>query len=322
MHAAIYRDAQVLLEERPTPVPSADQILVRVHASALNRADLLQRKGVYPAPPGWPADIGGLEYAGTVEAFGPGASRWKKGDRVMGLVGGGGHAEYVVVHQDEALAVPGKLSWPEAAAIPEAFLTAWDALTTRGRLQKGERVLLHAAASGVGTAAIQIARHLGAVTVGTSRSAEKLQTLKTLETLRLDEGIDTSTRGFREQLTDLVDVIVDPLGAPAFAANLDALAPQGRLVLLGFLQGSLAKEVELGVILRKRLTVVGTVMRGRSPEERRAIAREYQVHLLPLFERGVLKPIVGATVPMTEIARAHQAMEKNETFGKVVLVWS
>ncbi|MEO7333495.1 MAG: alcohol dehydrogenase catalytic domain-containing protein, partial [Gemmatimonadales bacterium] len=145
MRAAIYRDTKVLLEERPTPIPGPEQILVRVHASALNRADLLQRKGVYPAPPGWPADIGGLEYAGVVEALGPGATSWKVGDRVMGIVGGGGHAEYVVVHQDEAVAVPSKLSWTEAAAIPEAFLTAWDALTTRGRLQRGERVLLHAA---------------------------------------------------------------------------------------------------------------------------------------------------------------------------------
>lgn len=318
MRAAIYRNTQVLLEERPTPVAGADQILVRVHASALNRADLLQRKGVYPAPPGWPADIGGLEYAGVVESLGVGVSRWKVGDRVMGLVGGGGHAEYVVVHQDEVLAVPGKLSWTEAAAIPEAFLTAWDALTTRGRLQKGERVLLHAAASGVGTAAIQIARHLGATTVGTSRSPQKLETLKAL---KIDQAIDTSVRGFREQLTEPVHLIIDPLGAPAFADNLDALAPQGRLVLLGFLQGSKAAEVELGVILRKRLTVVGTVMRGRSLQERRAIAGEYQVHLLPLFERGVLKPIVGATVPMTEIAQAHATMEKNETFGKVVLTW-
>ena len=319
MRAAIYRDTKVFLEERPTPVAGPGQILVRVHASALNRADLLQRKGTYPAPPGWPVDIGGLEYAGAVESLGPGVSRWKVGDRVMGLVGGGGHAEYVAVHQDEALAIPAKLSWTEAAAIPEAFLTAWDALTTRGRLQKGERVLLHAAASGVGTAAIQIARHLGAITVGTTRSAEKLKTLKTLG---LDEGIDTSVRGFREQLSAPVNVIIDPLGAPAYADNLASLALHGRLVMLGFLQGSKLDQVDLTVMLQKRLTVVGTVMRARSAEERRAIAGEYQAHLLPLFERGVLKPIVGDVVPMPEIAEAHATMEKNETFGKVVLVWA
>ena len=318
MRAAIYRDTQVRLEERPTPTPAAGQILIRVHASALNRADLLQRKGLYAAPPGWPADIGGLEYVGAVEALGPGATRWKVGDRVMGLVGGGGHAEYVVVDQEEALAVPAGMSWSDAAAIPEAFLTAWDALTTRGRLQKGERVLLHAAASGVGTAAIQIARELGATVVGTSRSKEKLAKLTALG---LAEGIDTSTRGFREQLSALVDVIIDPLGAPAFADNLDALNPLGRLVLIGFLQGSKASEVDLRAILTKRATVVGTVMRARSLEERRAIAGEYREHLLPRFERGVLKPIVGDVVPMTEIAHAHQVMEKNETFGKVVLTW-
>ncbi|MEP6744157.1 MAG: NAD(P)H-quinone oxidoreductase [Gemmatimonadota bacterium] len=319
MRAAIYRDTKVLLEERPTPIPGPEQILVRVHASALNRADLLQRKGVYPAPPGWPADIGGLEYAGVVEALGPGATSWKVGDRVMGIVGGGGHAEYVVVHQDEAVAVPSKLSWTEAAAIPEAFLTAWDALTTRGRLQRGERVLLHAAASGVGTAAIQIARHLGATTIGTSRSPQKLEALKTLG---LDEAIDTSSRGFREQLATPVNVIVDPLGAPAFADNLAVLALQGRLVMLGFLQGSKVEQLDLTVMLHKRLTVVGTVMRARSLEERKAIAREYREHLLPLFEAGTLRPIVSGTIPMTDIARAHATMEKNETFGKVVLVWS
>jgi putative PIG3 family NAD(P)H quinone oxidoreductase len=318
MRAAIYHNTQVFLEERPTPVPGAGQILVRVHASALNRADLLQRKGLYDAPPGWPADIGGLEYAGMVEALGSGAFRWKRGDRVMGLAGGGGHAEYVVVHEDEGLAVPAGMSWTDAAAIPEAFLTAWDALTTRGRLQKGERVLLHAAASGVGTAAIQIVHALGAIAIGTSRSPEKLKTLKML---RLDEAIDTSTRGFREQLSAPVDVIVDPLGAPAFAENLAALNLLGRLVLLGFLQGSTANAVDLRVMLHKRLTVVGTVMRARSLEERRAIAGEYREHLLPRFERGVLKPIVGDVVPMNEIARAHQAMEKNETFGKVVVTW-
>ena len=319
MRAAIYRDSQVLLEERPTPVAGAGQIRVRVHASALNRADLLQRQGKYPAPPGWPADIGGLEYAGTVDALGPGVTRWKVGDRVMGLVGGGGHAEYVVVHADEALAIPAGMSWTDAAAIPEAFLTAWDALTTRGRLQKGERVLLHAAASGVGTAAVQIAKALGAVVIGTSRSGQKL---RALEALGSDEAINTSVRGFREQLAAPVNVIVDPLGAPAFADNLDALAVLGRLVLLGFLQGSKASEVELNTILRKRLTVVGTVMRARSAEERRAIAGEYQAHLLPLFERGALKPVVGAVVPMVDIAQAHAAMEKNETFGKVVLTWT
>ena len=318
MRCAIYRDSQVLLEVRPTPVPGPEQVLVRVHASALNRADLLQRKGLYAAPAGWPADIGGLEYAGAVEALGPGASRWKVGDRVMGLVGGGGHVEYVAIHQDEALAVPQGMSWTDAAAIPEAFLTAWDALTTRGHLQKGERVLLHAVASGVGTAAVQIAKQLGATVVGTSRSPAKLTQMKSLG---LDEGIDTSTRGFREQLTAPVDVIVDPLGAPAFADNLAALALHGRLVMLGFLQGSKTSEVDLRVMLHQRLTVVGTVMRARSAEERRAIAGEYQLHLLPLFERGVLKPIVGSVVPMTEIAEAHATMEKNETFGKVVLTW-
>lgn len=318
MRAAIYRNAEVRLEERPDPTPGPGQLLVRVHASALNRADLLQRKGGYPAPAGWPPDIGGLEYAGTVENLGTGVTRWKVGDKVMGLVGGGGHAELVVVDQDEALAVPAKMSWTAAAAIPEAFLTAWDALTTRGRLERGERVLLHAAASGVGTAAVQIAKELGATVIGTSRNRQKLEALKAL---KLDEGIDTSTRGFREQLSAPVDLIIDPLGAPAFADNLDALTVLGRMVILGFLQGSKMDAADLRPILSKRLTVVGTLMRARSLEERRAIAREYQLHLLPLFENGRLRPVVGSVVPMIEIAAAHATMEKNETFGKVVLAW-
>lgn len=318
MRAAIYRDNAVLLEERPTPVPRVGEILVRVHASALNRADLLQRKGRYPAPAGWPADIGGLEYAGTVEALGPEVTRWRAGDRVMGLVGGGGHAEYVVVHQDEALAVPDALDWVAAAAVPEAFLTAWDALVARGRLAAGERVLLHAAASGVGTAAVQLARQLGATVLGTSRSAEKLAQLRPLG---LDVAIDTSVTGFRAQIHEPVHVIVDPLGAPAFADNLALLAPLGRLVLLGFLQGSRAEQVELDIILRQRLTVVGTAMRTRSLAERATLMREFTERVLPLLAAGKVRPVVGATVPMASIAEAHAAMERNETFGKMVLTW-
>ncbi|HEU4570635.1 MAG TPA: NAD(P)H-quinone oxidoreductase [Gemmatimonadales bacterium] len=318
MRAAIYRDNAVLIEERPAPTPRTGEILVRVHASALNRADLLQRKGRYPAPAGWPADIGGLEYAGTVEALGPEVTRWRPGDRVMGLVGGGGHAEYVVVHQDEALAVPDALDWSAAAAVPEAFLTAWDALVARGRLAAGERVLLHAAASGVGTAAVQLAKQLGATVLGTSRSAEKLAALKKLG---LDVAIDTSATGFRAQIHEPVHVIVDPLGAPAFADNLALLAPLGRLVLLGFLQGSRAEQVELDIILRQRLTVVGTAMRTRSLAERAALMREFTDRVLPLLAAGKVRPVVGATVSMTGIAEAHAAMERNETFGKVVLTW-
>jgi NADPH:quinone reductase-like Zn-dependent oxidoreductase len=227
-------------------------------------------------------------------------------------------AERVPVKTTHTIQVPDNVDAVTAAAIANPGMSSWLALNKRAALQAGESVLVIGAAGTSGRLAIQIARHLGAVTVGTTRSEEKLERLKALG---LDEGIDTSVRGFREQLSAPVNVIVDPLGGPAYAENLAALALHGRLVMLGFLQGSMASAVDLRVMLHQRLTVVGTVMRARSLEERRALAGEYQIHLLPLFERGVLKPIVGDVVPMTEIAQAHATMEKNETFGKVVLVW-
>src|SRR5687767_14651994 len=238
--------------ERPDPVPAAHQIRVRVHAAGLNRADILQRRGRYPAPPGWPPDIPGLEYAGVVESVGEGVTRWQPGDRIMGLVGGGAHVEYVVVHETEALPVPGHLGDTEAAAIPEAFLTAYDALVSRGRLTHGEGVLIHAVASGVGTAAVQLAKVLGAIVLGTSRSPDKLERLAELG---LDLGIDTSGGSFRDQITLPVHLILDVLGGPALQDNLALLEPRGRLVLLGFLQGSLVPEADLNPILRKRLEI-------------------------------------------------------------------
>jgi putative PIG3 family NAD(P)H quinone oxidoreductase len=309
----------IQLREVPTPEPEPGQIRVRVHAVGLNRADLGQRRGRYPAPPGWPADIPGMEYAGEVEKLGEGSSRWRIGDRVMGLVGGGAHAEFVVVHQDETIQMPDGMSFTNAAAIPEAFLTAWDALVTRGRLGAGDRVLIHAVASGVGTAATQIAKQLGAVTIGTSRNAAKLARAREYG---LDRGIDTSAGSFREALTEPVHVILDVLGGPAFADNLAVLAPRGRLVLLGFLQGG---EVQTNIdpILRKRLEVIGTLMRVRPLAERVPLVREFTERVLPLFsEPPRLRPVVGATYPMSAMADAHRDMEANETFGKVVLTWS
>ena len=240
----------------------------------------------------------------------------------MGLVGGGAQAEMVAVHADEAMAIPDALSYAEAAAIPEAFLTAYDALVTRGRLAPGERVLIHAVGSGVGTAAAQIARHLGATVLGTSRSAEKLARALVYG---LDVGIDTSRNSFAEAIGDPVHVILDVLGGPAFADNLAALAPRGRLVLLGFLAGSRA-TVDLGPILRKRLEVIGTVMRTRTLEERVPLVREFSERMLPLFDQRIehaapLRPVLERTYPMAELAEAHRLMESNETFGKVVVTW-
>jgi putative PIG3 family NAD(P)H quinone oxidoreductase len=325
MHTITYTaSGDIQLRDVPAPEPGPSQVRVRVHASALNRADILQRKGRYPAPPGWPADVPGLEYAGEVDAPGPGVTRWRAGDRVMGLVGGGAHAEYVVVHQDETMAVPPGMSFTDAAAIPEAFLTAWDALVTRGRLQAGERVLIHAVGSGVGTAAVQLAKRLGATTIGTSRSDDKLARARELG---LDEAINTLRKG--EALLRPYNVILDVLGGPAFAANLEALAPRGRLVLLGFLQGAKA-EVSLEPILRKRLEVIGSVMRTRSLEERMALVADFTRDVLPEFTRAAeppgrradqLRPVVSEVFPFTDIAAAHAAMERDQNFGKIVLVW-
>lgn len=307
--------------EVPKPEVKPGYIRVRVRAAGLNRADLLQRRGHYPAPPGWPADIPGLEYAGEVEATRE-TTRWKVGDRVMGLVGGGAHAEMVTVHADEALAVPEGLSFAEAAAVPEVFLTAWDALVARGRLEAGERVLIHAVGSGVGTAAAQIARHLGATVFGTSRSADKLARALVYG---LDVGIDTSRTPFREALTEPVHLVLDSIGAPAFSDNLAVLAPRGRLVMLGYLGGSRA-TAELGPIVRNRLEVIGTAMRVRTLEERKALVAEFAERMLPLFDRRIeqaapLRPVLQATYPMERIADAHRLMESNETFGKLVVAW-
>ena len=311
----------ISIGEVPKPEVQPGQIRVRVRAAGINRADLLQRRGQYPAPPGWPADIPGLEYAGEVEAV-RGTTRWKVGDRVMGLVGGGAQAEMVVVHADEALAVPEGLSFVEAAAIPEVFLTAYDALVARGRLRAGERVLIHAIGSGVGTAAAQIARHLGATVIGTSRSADKLARALVYG---LDHGIDTSATSFREGLSEPVHVVLDAIGGPAFNDNLAVLAPGGRLVLLGFLAGS-RTTADLGPMVRKRLEVIGTAMRVRSLAERKALVAEFAERMLPLFDRRIeqaapLRPVLQGSYPMGELAEAHRVMESNETFGKIVVEW-
>jgi NADPH:quinone reductase len=326
MRAVIYEGAGgpevITIGEVPKPEVQKDHIRVRVHAAGLNRADLIQRRGQYPAPHGWPANIPGLEYAGEVEAVRPGVTRWKVGDQVMGLVGGGAQAEMVVVHQDEVLPIPGGLSYAEAAAIPEAFLTAYDALVIRGRLQSGERVLIHAAGSGVGTAAAQIAKQLGAIVLGTSRSGDKLARALLYG---LDVGIDTSRTPFREAVGEPVHLVLDVLGGPAFADNLAVLAPRGRLIMLGFLAGS-TTEADLSPILRKRLEVIGTVMRTRGLEERIPLIREFGKQMLPLFQPRVeqsapLRPVLERTYPMTQLADAHRVLEGNATFGKIVVAW-
>ena len=322
MRAVVYTGAGghevVQLRDVAAPEPGPRQVRVRIRAAGLNRADVYQRRGHYPAPPGSPVDIPGLEYAGEIEALGPGVSRWKIGDRVMGLVGGGTHAEYVVAHEAEVLPVPVQLDFTQAAVIPEAFFTAYDALVTRARLAPGERVLIHAVGSGIGTAAVQIARLLGAHSLGTSRTPDKLARAKELG---LEIGILTGVGAdLRSALGEPVNVIVDVLGGPAWADNLAVLAPLGRMVVLAFLQGPQI-STDFTPLLRKRLEIIGSVMRTRSLEERIELVAAFRRDMLPHFATGELKPVVGSVLPMTEIAAAHHAMETNETFGKLVLVW-
>jgi putative PIG3 family NAD(P)H quinone oxidoreductase len=309
------------IRDVPAPEPQGREVLVRVHASGLNRADLLQCKGVYPAPAGSPADIPGLEYAGEVVALGPqviGPVRF--GDRVFGIVGGGGLAEYVVTHERLIATIPSNLDFVQAAAVPEAFITAHDALVTQGGVLPGERVLIHAVGSGVGTAAVQIAHAMGCEVWGTSRTADKLEKMKPLG---LGHGIDASRADFADAVKAStggqgVDVVIDLLGGVALEHNLAALAPKGRLVLVGLLGGSQA-PLDLNVMLRKRLTIVGTTLRARPLEEKIAAAQRFAAQVLPWFERKLLRPVIDSEFPLTEIRAALSRLESNQVFGKVVL---
>lgn len=309
-------------QQRPIPEPGPSEIRVRVRSSALNRADLLQRRGGYPAPPGAPRDVPGLEYAGEVDAVGQGAGLWAPGSRVMGIVGGGGHAEYLCVHEREALRVPHSLSWEEAAAIPEVFLTAYDALFRQLDIQMGERLLIHAVGSGVGTAAVQLARLAGVTTLGTSRTARKLS--RAME-LGLDVGIDSADddwapRVEQETEGEGVNAVLDLVGGRYLEDNLRVLSPRGRAMVVGTIAGSRA-ELNLGLLLRKRLTLIGTVLRSRPLEEKIALAREFSSSVLPLLASGRIRPVVDQVFPFSEIQAAHRRMEENDSFGKLVLVW-
>ncbi|MEZ0228049.1 MAG: NAD(P)H-quinone oxidoreductase [Planctomycetota bacterium] len=298
----------------PSPEPGHEQVRVRVRATALNRADVLQRMGHYPPPPGVPRDIPGLEFAGEVDATGPGVSRWKSGDRVFGLVGGGSYAEQLVVHERTVARIPDGLDWVAAAAVPEAFITAHDALFRLGGLRPGGRVLVHAVGSGVGIAAVQLAASIHATSFGTSRTPSKLaraQELGLSHTLPVD--------GFEKAVgAQGVDVVIDFVGAPYLARNLEALAPCGRLVVVGLLGGR-KESIDLGLVLTKRLSVIGTALRTRPLEEKILVTRTFEQEVVPLLAQGVLKPVVDRVFSLEQVREAHEVMEKNEVFGKIVL---
>jgi NADPH:quinone reductase len=306
------------VQEVATPEPVGDLVRVRVRAAGLNRADLSQRAGHYPAPPGFPADIPGLEFAGDVDAVGPLASRWKPGQRVMGITGGGGQAEYLLTHEGMLVEIPENLDYIQAAAIPEVFMTAHDALFTQGGLQMGERVLIHAAGSGVGTAAIQLAHAVGATVFGTSRTPYKLEQAKPLG---LDVGL--SSEHFAAEIQQLtngegVHLVLDFVGATYMQQNLESLAMWGRLVYLAMLGGTQA-QVNLGLVMGKRLQIRGCTLRSRTLEEKLTVTRRFTTQVVPLFVSSRIQPIVEEVFPLHEISKAHQAVAENRNFGKYVL---
>ncbi len=308
------------VREEPDPPFGPEEALVAVHATALNRADLLQRIGRYPGPPGTRDDIPGLEAAGTVLAVGDHVSSWRPGDRVMALLGGGGYGSRVAVHERMLMAVPARLDLEQAAAIPEVFLTAYDALVVQCALGAGESVLVHAVGSGVGTAAVQIAAQMGCRVFGTAGSVEKLARARELG---LGVGVDYHEQDFADVVREEtrgrgVDVVLDVVGGEYWASNIASLALRGRMVVVGTLSGA-RTDLDLGLLMRKRLRVHGTVLRSRPLEEKAALTQDVARHLLPLFESGRLLPVVDRVFPLAEVAEAHRYMESNANFGKVVL---
>lgn len=312
---------------RALRAPRAGELLVQVAASGVNRADVLQRRGLYPAPPDAPPDVPGLEYAGTVLEAGAGAP-FGAGRRVMGLVSGGGQASHLLVPADEALPVPEGLSLEEAAAVPEAFVTAWDALVLQGGLRAGHVALVHAAGSGVGSAAVQLAADAGAVVAGTSRSPDKLARLRGLglqHALPVERGTREAPARFAEALAHatggrLADVVLDFVGAAYLEENLRALAPRGRVVVLGLLGGAQG-TLPLARLMERRACLSGSTLRSRPRAERVALAAAFAARVLPAFAQGRLRPVVDQVLPVERVAEAHARLEDNGSFGKLVLRW-
>ncbi len=305
--------------EVPDPVPAAGEVLLDVTATAVNRADLLQRQGFYNPPPGASAILG-LECAGVVAALGPGASRWQVGDEVCALLAGGGYAQRVAVPEGQCLPLPG-LSLVESAALPEAVCTVWSNLVDVARLQAGDWLLVHGGASGVGTTAIQVATSLGGKVVVTAGSAAKLDRCRELGALA---GIDYRSEDFPDRMREITDghgadVILDIIGARYLPANVRALATAGRLVVIG-MQGGTTGELDLAQLLGKRASVAATSLRGRPPEQKASIVRAVGEHVWPMVEDGRVRPVVDRVLPLREAAEAHRVVEASEHVGKVVLV--
>jgi len=303
----------------PPPQPTDTQLLVNVRATALNRADLIQRRGGYPPPQG-ESEILGLEIAGIVSGMGTEVNGFNEGDRVFGLVGGGGYAEQAVIDYRMAMVIPNKWSFEEAAAVPEVFFTANENIFTLGRLAAGETILIHAGGSGVGTAGIQIATHVGARVFVTAGTDDKIANCRSLGAIG---GINYKQSDFVaeiERLTDGegVDVVLDFIGAPYLQRNLQILKTKGRLLQVGLMGGS-ATEIDLGMVMRKRLQVIGSVMRPQSLQEKIAITQRFEERWLPELKSAKLRPIIDSVYPIAEIQQAHEYMEANRNFGKIIL---
>ncbi len=313
------------LQDVPTPEPQGDQIRVRVRAAGVNRADLMQAMGGYPAPKGAPTDIPGLEYAGEVDALGPNvAGPLQVGDRVFGIVSGGGLAEWVVTPERMAVRIPEQLDFVQAAAVPEVFLTAHDALDARAEVRSGERVLIHAIGGGVGSAAVQIARAMGCQVFGTTRTPAKLEKAFSMG-LGLDVGIDVGSESFVEVINtstrgEGVHVVIDHVGGPLTAGNMEAVATRGRIVQVGLLGGSVT-TIDLRILMAKRITLVGTTLRARPVEEKIAATQAFAARVVPWLERGVVQPILDRVYPAESAKEALERVKSNLGFGKVVLTF-
>src|SRR5215468_10014433 len=310
---------ELVPERRPVPRLADGEVLVKVKAAGVNRPDVMQRQGLYP-PPAGATDIPGLEIAGEVVALGPGAARWKLGDEVMALVVGGGYAEYCPAHESHALPTPEDLTLIPAAAIPETFFTVWHNAFERGRLQAGETLLVHGGSSGIGTAAIQLAKAFGARVIVTAGSAEKCEACRRLGA---EAAINYKEEDFVAAAKAATggrgaDVILDMVGGDYIERNYEAAAVEGRVVQIAF-QGSPKATVDFRRIMLKRLTHTGSTLRARSVADKGAIARGVELHVLPLLAAGRVKPVIDSTFPLREAADAHARMETSAHIGKIVL---
>lgn len=314
-----YGGPEVLtLTEVPDPVPGPDEILVRVAHTAVNRADTLQRAGGYPDPQRREHEILGLEFAGTVEAVGARVATWQVGDRVMGIEAGACYADRVVTHARQALPIPAGIELADAAAIPEVFLTAWDALVVQGGLTSGRWALVHAGASGVGTAAIQIATAIGA-RIAVTCSAGKMEACRELGAdLVLERSPADWAAELKVAVPDGVDVLLDVVGGEEANRNLASVRPQGTIVQVGLMGGG-QTPVNLGLLLVKRVHWIGTTLRARPIEQKIALAQRFVAEVLPLFERGDLRPVIDTRFAIADIADAHRHMEANANVGKIVV---